>query len=126
MTPTFDDLLNDIQNLATMGYQLIVVGEEIAMQEGLLAAIDSSFDEVIYQLGKSLQNDGMRKLHKEMLRRNHESYSDVTIQLDQLKRNKAEMLVQKEQVRQLLSVGKLQVKSALLDRETKSLLISDL
>lgn len=126
MTPTFDDLLNHVQELTQHGYQLIAVGEEIAMQEGLLAAIDSSFDEMIYQLGKSLQNDGMRKLHKEMLRRNHESYSDVMIALDQLKRNKAELLIQKEQVRQLLSVGKLQVKSALLDREIKSDLISDL
>lgn len=126
ITPDFDLLYDYITELTQCGYRLAALSEEMSMQEGLLAAIDSSFDESIYQLGKSLQNDGMRKLHKEMLRRNHPSYSDAMIKLDQLKRDKAELLVQKEQTRQLLSVGKLQVKSSLLDREIKSLLISDL
>ena len=126
MTPTFDDLLNHIQDLTGTGYLLISLGEEIAMQEGMIAAIDSAFDEEIYQLGKSLPNDFARKIHKDCLRRKHHAYFDVTIKLDALKRQKAELLVQKEQTRQLLEVGKLQLRSALLDRELKIDLISDL
>ena len=126
ITPTFEDLHQYINELSLTGYQLIDLLIAVSMQEGMIAAIDSAFDEEIYQLGKSLPNDFARKIHKDGLRRNHGGYTDVTIKLDALKRQKAELLVQKEQTRQLLEVGKLQVKSALLDRELKIDLISDL
>jgi len=116
--PTFEDLYGYVQEIYRLSSLISIKDVAIRNIEAVLTAIDLSFDEQIYQMGKQLPNETARKLYKETLRGNHERYQKLSSDLLFNKTEKVTAVIDRERAYNLLSVGKLYVKSEQLKTET--------
>lgn len=116
MTMTTEDLYLLVDLVTTTSKEIQQLSEDIEMLDGLLSAMDLSFDESISQM-KDLSNDSKRKAARELMRQNSQRYQANLIHLQELKRSRANLAIEKEQSRQMLEVGKLEVKSLMIKQE---------
>jgi hypothetical protein len=106
---TIQELRTELDNLKDNGVQLLNISNEIDMVSALLSAIDNEFDQSIIDAGKKYPNAESRKMAKELLRTYSEVYQDNQSKLNNLKQEKQRLYNDREYLKGLLELGKLEI-----------------
>lgn len=106
---TVQELRTELDNLRDNGVQLLNINNEIDMVSALVSAIDNEFDQSIAEAGKQYPNAESRKMAKELLRNHSERYQENLGRLTNLKQEKQRLYNDREYLKGLLELGKLEI-----------------
>jgi hypothetical protein len=118
---TTANLINTLAELKSNGSEIVTNSQEIDMVTGLLAALDMEIEQEIYELGKELPNEPARNLFRHKRRIESDLYQEKSQELAALKITKSMLYNEREQLKQFLEIGKLEIRKYCGETEANNL-----
>ena len=104
------DLLELHSKIKSTGVRLYEIATEMDSLTGLISALDSTFDQAIFDQGKNLPNELARKLYRERLQDNDEAYLEWKSKLAELKLEKMMVGYERDSVKIELDLHMLDIR----------------
>lgn len=115
------NLLEMNEQIRSFNSELHLIMTEIESVTGLLYAVDSTFEQDVLDMGKLLPNESARKLAKDVMRKNHENYTQWVDRLLDLKQQKIMISYERDSLKTELDLHVVDIKRSTAKQEASNM-----